>query len=221
MHTFRLVNDQGESTFVKLHWIPQLGVHSLVWDEAQIIAGKDPDFHRKDLWEAIDKGAFPEYELALQLLPEKDKGKVPFDVLDPTKIWPEDPIPLQRGGSLFWIAILTIFRGDGRSSPPPRVIWYRESTCPTIRSLQGRLFSYLDTQLNRLGTPNFVPLPIDQPKSPVNNFSGKRQDALCKSCRQGELRTELFDGITKGSVGEDGRLRPLPLSRRRDQGIGA
>lgn len=170
VHTFRLVNDQGESTFVKFHWKPQLGVHSLVWDEAQIIAGKDPDFHRKDLWEAIENGAFPEYELALQLLPEKDKGKIPFDVLDPTKIWPEDVIPLQRVGKLILDRNPDNFFAETEEvayHPGHLVSGIDVSDDPL---LQGRLFSYLDTQLNRFGTPNFVQLPINQPKSPVNNF---------------------------------------------------
>ena len=170
VHTFRLVNDQGKSTFVKFHWKPQLGVHSLVWDEAQLIAGKDPDFHRKDLWEAIENGAFPEYELALQLLPEEDKGKVPFDVLDPTKIWPEDLIPLQRVGKLILDRNPDNFFAETEEvayHPGHLVSGIDVSDDPL---LQGRLFSYLDTQLNRFGTPNFVQLPINQSKSPVNNF---------------------------------------------------
>lgn len=98
VHTFRLINGQGKSTFVKFHWKPLLGVHSLVWDEAQKLAGKDPDFNRRDLWEAIENKAYPEYELALQLVREEDAKKAPFDILDATKIWPEDQFPLQRVG---------------------------------------------------------------------------------------------------------------------------
>ncbi len=170
VHTFRLVNAEGKSTFVKFHWKPLLGVHSLVWDEAQQLAGKDPDFHRRDLWEAIDSKAYPEYELALQLLPEEDVDKLGFDILDPTKLWPEDQIPLQRVGKL------TLNRNpDNFFSETEQIAFHPGHVVPGIDMsddplLQGRLFSYLDTQLNRFGTPNFAQLPINQPKSPVNNF---------------------------------------------------
>ncbi|MGZ8386240.1 MAG: catalase [Nitrospira sp.] len=177
VHTFRLVNDQGKSTFVKFHWKPLLGVHSLVWDEAQKLAGKDPDFHRRDLWEAIENKAFPEYELALQLVPEEEAEKVPFDILDPTKIWPEDQFPLQRVGKL------TLNRNpENFFAETEQVAFHPGHVVPGIDVsddplLQGRLFSYLDTQLNRFGTPNFAQLPINQPKSPVNNF---QQDGIMR-----------------------------------------
>lgn len=177
VHTFRLVNDQGKSTFVKFHWKPLLGVHSLVWDEAQVLAGKDPDFHRRDLWEAIENGAFPEYELALQLLPEEDQDKLPFDILDPTKIWPEDMIPLQRVGKL------TLDRNPENFFAETEEVAYHPGHVVSGIDvsddplLQGRLFSYLDTQLNRFGTPNFAQLPINQPRSPVNNF---QQDGIMR-----------------------------------------
>jgi catalase len=100
VHTYRLINEQGKSTFVKFHWKPLLGVHSLVWDEAQQLAGKNLDFNRRDLWEAIVNTVYPEYELALQLVPEAEAEKAPFDILDATKIWPEDQFPLQRVGKL-------------------------------------------------------------------------------------------------------------------------
>jgi catalase len=177
VHTFRLVNDQGKSTFVKFHWKPLLGVHSLVWDEAQKLAGKDPDFHRRDLWEAIENKAFPEYELALQLVPEEEAEKVPFDILDPTKIWPEDQFPLQRVGKL------TLNRNpENFFAETEQVAFHPGHVVPGVDVsddplLQGRLFSYLDTQLNRFGTPNFAQLPINQPKSPVNNF---QQDGIMR-----------------------------------------
>ncbi len=170
VHTFRLVNAEGKSTFVKFHWKALLGVHSLVWDEAQQLAGKDPDFHRRDLWEAIENKAYPEYELALQLVPEEDVDKVGFDILDPTKIWPEDQFPLQRVGKL------TLNRNpDNFFAETEQIAFHPGHVVPGIDVsddplLQGRLFSYLDTQLNRFGTPNFVQLPINQPKSSVNNF---------------------------------------------------
>lgn len=177
VHTFRLVNDQGKATFVKFHWKPLLGVHSLVWDEAQKLAGKDPDFHRRDLWEAIDNKAYPEYELALQLLPEEAADKVPFDILDATKIWPEEQVPLQRVGKL------TLNRNpDNFFTETEEVAFLPSHLVPGIDVsddplLQGRLFSYVDTQLNRFGTPNFAQLPINQPKSPVNNF---QQDGIMR-----------------------------------------
>jgi catalase len=177
VHTFRLVNARGQSRFVKFHWKPLLGVHSLVWDEAQKLAGKDPDFHRRDLWEAIEHKAYPEYELALQLVPEEEQDKLGIDVLDPTKIWPEDMIPLQRVGKL------TLNRNpDNFFAETEQVAFHPGHVVPGIDVsddplLQGRLFSYLDTQLNRFGTPNFAQLPINQPKSPVNNF---QQDGIMR-----------------------------------------
>ncbi|RPH82135.1 MAG: catalase, partial [Nitrospiraceae bacterium] len=170
VHTFRLVNAEGKYTFVKFHWKPLLGVHSLVWDEAQQLAGKDPDFHRRDLWDAIDSKAYPEYELALQLVPEEEGDKLGFDLLDPTKLWPEDQIPLQRVGKL------TLNRNpENFFAETEQIAFHPGHVVPGIDMsddplLQGRLFSYFDTQLNRFGTPNFAQLPINQPKSPVNNF---------------------------------------------------
>jgi catalase len=177
VHTFRLVNDQGKSTFVKFHWKPLLGVHSLVWDEAQKLAGKDPDFHRRDLWEAIEQKAYPEYELALQLVTDEDVDKLAFDILDATKIWPEDQVPLQRVGKL------TLNRNpDNFFTETEEVAFHPGHLVPGIDVsddplLQGRLFSYQDTQLNRFGTPNFAQLPINQPQSPVNNF---QQDGMMR-----------------------------------------
>ena len=155
VNTFRLVNDQGKATFVKFHWKPLLGVHSLVWDEAQQLMGKDPDFHRRDLWEAIENKAFPEYELALQLVPEEDAEKLPFDLLDATKILPEDQFPLQRVGKLTLNRNPDNFFAETEESafhPGHLVPGIDVSDDPL---LQGRLFSYLDTQLNRFGTPEF------------------------------------------------------------------
>ncbi len=204
VHTFRLVNDKGKSTFVKFHWKPLLGVHSLVWDEAQQLAGKDPDFHRRDLWDAIEAGAFPEYELALQLLPEEDKDKISFDILDPTKIWPEDVIPLQRVGKL------TLNRNpDNFFAETEQVAFHPGHVVSGIDVsddplLQGRLFSYLDTQLNRFGTPNFVQLPINQPKSPVNNF---HQDGMMRFAnRAGKANYEpnSLEGTPKEATAEKG-----------------
>ena len=169
VHSFRLVNAEGKSTFVKFHWKPVLGVHSLVWDEAQKIAGKDPDFHRRTMWESLDQGNAFEWELGLQLLPESDEEKYDFDILDATKIWPEDLIPVQRVGKM------TLNRNpDNYFAETEQVAFNTTNVVPGIDFsndplLQGRNFSYLDTQLSRLGSPNFTELPINQPLVPVSN----------------------------------------------------
>jgi catalase len=170
VHTFRLVNEQGLSTFVKFHWKPILGVHSLVWDESQELTGRDPDYHRRDLWEAIADGAFPEYELGVQLLPEAEVAKVKFDVLDATKIWPEDVVPVQRIGKLVLNKNPDNFFAETEQAAFHTAHIVSGIDFSDDPLLQGRNFSYLDTQLNRFGTPNFTQLPINQPKSPVNNF---------------------------------------------------
>ncbi|SKA18479.1 catalase [Sediminibacterium ginsengisoli] len=169
VHSFRLVNASGESFFVKFHWKPLLGVHSVAWDEAQKISGKDPDFHRRDLWEAIAAGQFPEWELGLQIVPEADEHQFPFDLLDPTKIIPEEMVPVQRIGKL------TLNRNpDNFFAETEQVAFHVGNIVPGIDFsndplLQGRLFSYLDTQLIRLGGPNFHEIPVNRPVCPVHN----------------------------------------------------
>lgn len=169
VHTFRLINEQGEAHFVKFHWKPLLGVHSVAWDEAQKISGKDPDYHRRDLWEAIENGAFPEWELGLQIVPEADADKFPFDLLDATKIIPEEMVPVQRVGKL------TLTRNpDNFFAETEQVAFHVGHVVPGIDFtndplLQGRLFSYTDTQLIRLGGPNFHEIPINRPIVPVHN----------------------------------------------------
>jgi catalase len=169
VHTFRLVNERNKSTFAKFHWKPILGVHSVAWDEAQKISGKDPDFHRRDLWEAIETGAFPEYELGVQLVPESDEHKFEFDLLDPTKLIPEELVPVQRVGKL------TLNRNpDNFFAETEQVAFHVGHVVPGIDFsndplLQGRLFSYLDTQLLRLGGPNFHEIPINRSIAPVHN----------------------------------------------------
>lgn len=169
VHTFRLINDLGESHFVKFHWKPVLGVHSLVWDEAQKISGKDPDYHRRDLWEAIEKGDYPEYEFGVQLLKEEDEFKFDFDILDPTKLWPEEDIPVHIIGKM------TLNRNvDNVFAETEQVAFHPGHVVPGIDFsndplLQGRLFSYTDTQLIRLGGPNFHELPINRPVCPFHN----------------------------------------------------
>ncbi len=169
VHTFRFINDKAESSFVKFHWKPLLGVHSVAWDEAQNISGKDPDFHRRDLWEAIESGAFPEWELGVQIVPESDEFKFEFDLLDPTKIIPEELVPVQRIGKM------TLNRNpDNFFAETEQVAFHVGNIVPGIDFtndplMQGRLFSYTDTQLIRLGGPNFHEIPINRPVVPVHN----------------------------------------------------
>ena len=169
VHTFRLINAKGESRFVKFHWRPTIGSVSVVWDEAVKINGADPDFHRRDLWEAIEAGNFPEWELGLQLFDQKTADSLDFDVLDPTKIIPEEIIPLQMIGKL------TLNRNvDNFFAETEQVAFCPANIVPGIGFsndplLQGRLFSYLDTQLSRLGGPNFHQLPVNAPRCPFHN----------------------------------------------------
>lgn len=173
VNTFRFVNAQGKARFVKFHWRALLGAHSLVWDEAQKLAGKDPDYHRRDLWDAINKGDYPEYELAVQMLDEEDEFKFDFDILDPTKIWPEELIPLKRIGKM------TLDRNvDNFFAETEQVAFHPANVVPGVDFsndplLQGRLFSYLDTQLIRLGGPNFHEIPINKP---VVQFHNNQRD---------------------------------------------
>ena len=169
VHTFRLINDKGESHFCKLHWKPVAGVHSLVFDEAAKLAGKDPDFNRRDLWELIEAGAFPEFELGFQIIREDEEFDFDFDILDATKIWPEELIPVQLVGKM------TLNRNpDNFFMETEQVAFHPGNLVPGIDFtndplLQGRLFSYLDTQLIRLGGPNFAQIPINRPEVPVVN----------------------------------------------------
>jgi catalase len=169
VHTFRFINDKDQSFFVKFHWKPLLGVHSVAWDEAQKISGKDPDFHRRDLWESIENGAYPEWELGVQLIPEKDEHKYEFDLLDPTKLVPEELVPVQRIGKL------TLNRNpDNFFAETEQVAFHPGHLVAGIDFtndplLQGRLFSYTDTQLSRLGSPNFHEIPINRSVVDVHN----------------------------------------------------
>jgi catalase len=169
VHTFRFVNNEGVSRFVKFHWKPLLGMHSVLWDEAQIISGKDPDFHRRDLYESIEAGEFPEWELGVQIVEEEDENSFPFDLTDATKIIPENVVPVQRIGRL------TLNRNpDNFFAETEQVAFHPGHIVPGIDFtndplLQGRLFSYTDTQLIRLGGPNFHEIPINRPIAPVHN----------------------------------------------------
>ena len=169
VHTFRFVNAQGKSRFVKFHWKPILGVHSLVWDEAQKISGKDADFQRRDLWESIEQGNFPQYEFGVQIIEQEDEFKFDFDILDATKIWPEEIVPVKIIGKL------TLNRNvDNVFAETEQVAFHPGNVVPGIDFtndplLQGRLFSYIDTQLIRLGGPNFTEIPINRPVCPIHN----------------------------------------------------
>src|SRR6476660_5567133 len=188
VHTFRLINDAGTARFVKFHWKPVKGVKSLVWDEAQKISGKDPDFHRRDLFEAIERGDYPEWELGLQIVDEKDEFKFDFDLLDPTKIIPEELVPERRVGKL------TLNRNpDNFFAETEQVAFHTGNIVPGIDFtndplLQGRLFSYLDTQLLRLGGPNFHEIPINRPVAPVHN--NQRDGFMRQTVNRGQTSYE-------------------------------
>jgi catalase len=169
VHTFRLIDADGHAVLVKFHWRPLLGAHSLVWDEAQKLAGKDPDFHRRDLWNAIETGAFPEYELGLQIMKETDELAYDFDLLDATKLVPEELVPVRRIGKM------TLNRNPQNFfAETEQIAFHLGNLVPGIEVtddplLQARLFSYLDTQLTRLGGPNFAEIPINRPLVQVEN----------------------------------------------------
>jgi catalase len=170
IHTFRLINAKGESNFVKFHWRPKLGVSSVAWDEAVKISGADSDFHRRDLWDSIASGDFPEFELGLQIFDQEFADKFDFDVLDATKIIPEELVPLQMVGKL-----VLDRNPDNFFAETEQVAFCPSHIVPGIDFsedplLQGRLMSYLDTQLSRLGGPNFHQLPINAPKCPFANL---------------------------------------------------
>ncbi|MGD9567890.1 MAG: catalase [Sedimentibacter sp.] len=173
VHTFRFINEQGKSTFVKFHLKPLLGVHSLVWDETQKIAGKDPDFNRKDLQTAIDSGNYPEFELGVQLLPEEDEFSLDFDILDPTKLWPEEDVPVKIIGKITLNKNVDNFFAEVEQVAfhPGHLVSGIDFTNDPL--LQGRLFSYTDTQLIRLGGPNFHEIPINRP---VVQFHNNQRD---------------------------------------------
>jgi catalase len=169
IHTYRFITAEGASSYVKFHWKPLLGAHALVWDEAQKIAGKDPDFHRRDLWESIANGAYPAWELGVQLFDDETADAFPFDILDPTKLIPEELVPVKRIGKM------TLDRNpDSFFAETEQVAFCTSHVVPGIDFtndplLQGRNFSYQDTQLSRLGGPNFNQLPINRPQCPFHN----------------------------------------------------
>ena len=169
VHTFRWINEAGEAFFVKYHWKPVLGVHSVAWDEAQRISGKNADFHRQDLWEAIEEGNFPEWELGIQIVPEADEHKFDFDLLDPTKLIPEELVPVEIIGKM------TLNKNpDNFFAETEQIAFNPGNLVPGIDFtndplLQGRILSYTDTHIHRLGTHNFSQIPINQPLQTAHN----------------------------------------------------
>ncbi len=169
VHTFRLVNAKNQSRFVKFHWKPVLGAHSLVWDEAQRLMGRDADFNRRDLYEAIEQGNYPEFEFGMQIFGDKEADRFDFDILDPTKLIPEELVPVRRVGKL-----VLDRNPDNFFAETEQVAFCASHVVPGIDFtndplLQGRVFSYLDTQISRLGGPNFHEIPINRPKCPFSN----------------------------------------------------
>lgn len=170
VHTFRLLDAKGKSTFVKFHWKPKQGLQSVVWNEAVKINGADPDFHRRDLWDAINGGDFPEWELGVQLFDDEFADSFDFDVLDATKIIPEELIPIRVVGRLVLDRVVDNFFAETEQvafctqNVPPGIDFSNDPL------LQGRNFSYLDTQIKRLGSPNFTHIPINAPKCPMAHF---------------------------------------------------
>jgi len=205
VHTFALINEAGQRTFAKFHWRPIAGTHSFVWDEAQKIAGADPDFHRRDLYEAIDNGAYPEYELGVQLVPEADEHKFDFDLLDCTKLIPEELVPVK------WIGKMTLNRVPSEFfTEVEQVAYCTQHIVPGIDftndpMLQGRNFSYQDTQLTRLGGPNWQELPINQPLVPVINNQ-----------RDGYMRMKITPG--KFNYWPNRSQMPIPANAAADNG---
>ena len=183
VHTFRFINNKNESHFVKFHWKPLLGTHGVAWNEAQKISGKNSDFHRQDLWDSIESGNFPEWELGVQIIPEADEFKFTFDLLDPTKLIPEEEVPVMKIGKM-----VLNRNPDNFFAETEQVAFHPGHLVPGIDFsndplLQGRLFSYTDTQLSRLGTPNFHELPINRSIAPVHNNQ-----------RDGQMRQEINTG---------------------------
>lgn len=221
IHSFRLLNGKGESTFVKFHWRPKFGLQSTIWDETIKITGADPDFHRRDFFEAIEAGQFPEWDLAVQLFTEEEADALPFDHLDPTKLIPEELIPLRVIGRM------TLNRWpDNFFAETEQIAFCPSNILPGMDFsndplLQGRLFSYLDTQLSRLGSPNFHQLPINAPKCP---FANQQRDGHMQMASQAgrvayepntlapeSPREDPAHGFTSAQTeerGVKGRIRP-------------
>ena len=222
VHTFRFVNAGGDSHFVKFHWKPKLGVHGLAWDEAQKIAGKDADFHRRDLWEAIESGNFPEWELGVQIVDAGKENDLGFDILDPTKMIPESQVPVQIIGKM-----VLNRNPDNFFAETEQVAFHPGHLIPGIDFssdplLQGRLFSYTDTQLSRLGGSNFHEIPINRGVCPFHNFQrdGTGRQTINKGRAAYEPNTLgngaefRIDGAAQGFQSFEEELETPKLRRR-------
>ncbi len=212
VHTFRRVDKKGKTSLVKFHWKPVAGVHSLVWEEAQIAAGCDPDFHRRDMADGIEAGAYLEYELGIQVMPDDGTDSYQgIDLLDPTKIVPEEMVPVQLVGKLTLNRNTTNYFAETE-----QVAFHTGNLVPGIEPtndplMQARLFSYLDTQLTRLGGPNFTQLPINRPHCPVNDMlrDGMHQNAIHTG--QAPYRpNSIDDGEPLVADADDGGYVPTP-----------
>ncbi len=202
VHTFRMVDAEGRSRFVKFHWKPKQGLQSVTWDEALRINGADPDFHRRDLWDAIQSGDYPEWELGLQVFDEDFAEKFDFDILDATKIIPEEVIPVRKVGRLVLNRMVDNFFAETE-----QVAFHTGNVVPGIDFtddplLQGRNFSYLDTQLKRLGGPNFTHLPINAPKCPFHSFQQDGHMAMVNPTGRANYEPNSWGG-EKGGPRED------------------
>ena len=198
VHTFRLINAQGKNIYVKFHWKPKLGMQSVVWDEALKINGSDPDFHRRDLWNAIQSGDFPEWELGLQLFDDEFADSFPFDILDATKIIPEEDVPVRVVGRLVLDRMVDNFFAETE-----QVAFCTSNVVPGVDFtndplLQGRNFSYLDTQLKRLGGPNFTHIPINAPKCPFMNFQQDGHMAMTNPKGRANYEPNSWGGAVGG-----------------------
>lgn len=219
VHSFRFIEKDGKSTYVKFHWRPKLGMQSVLWNEAVKINGADPDFHRRDLWDAIEGGDPPEWELGVQLFDDEFADRFEFDILDSTKIIPEELIPLRIVGRMVLDATVENFFAETE-----QVAFCTQNVVPGIGFtndplLQGRNFSYLDTQLKRLGGPNFTHIPVNAPKCPVMNFQQDGHMAMRNpkgrvnyepnSWPEGGPRESPEAGYRHAGVSEGGELRQV------------
>ena len=193
VHTYRLIDANGKSRFVKFHWTPKPGLSALVWDEAQKLGGKDPDFHRRDLYDAIEQGVYPEWELGVQIIEEEDEMSFDFDILDPTKLIPEELVPVTPIGKLILNRNVDNFFAETEQIAfcPGHVVPGIDFSNDPL--LQARLFSYTDTQLSRLGGPNFHQIPINKPVCPFHNQQrdGIHQGSIHKG--QGSYQPNSID----------------------------
>ena len=210
IHTFRLINAEGKSSFVKFHWKPKQGLQSVVWNEALKINGADPDFHRRDMWDSIDAGDFPQWDLGVQIFDEDFAESFEFDVLDSTKLIPEEQIPVRIVGTM------TLNNNvDNFFAETEQVAFCTQNIVPGIDFsddplLQGRNFSYLDTQLKRLGGPNFTHIPINAPKCPVRHFQQDGHMAMTNP--KGRVNYEPNSWGSGDGAEEDRGPRACPMN---------